>query len=208
MKTQVLGLDGSVLREIELSDSVFGVDISEGSIYHAVRNELANLRQGTASTKTRSEVRGSGAKPWRQKGTGRARSGSRKSPVWVGGGTVFGPKPRDYSYKLPRKIKRLALRSVLSLKLKDNVLKVIEDFTVESGKTKDFLKIVSGFVPDERTILVLKDNDKMVKRSGGNVPWLRFLSFDRLRVHDLFYCRHLLLMESAAKSLNDFYASN
>ncbi len=208
MKTQVLGLDGSVLREIELSDSVFGVDISEGSIYHAVRNELANLRQGTASTKTRSEVRGSGAKPWRQKGTGRARSGSRKSPVWVGGGTVFGPKPRDYSYKLPRKIKRLAIRSVLSLKLKDSVLKVIEDFTVESGKTKDFLKIVSGFVPDERTILVLKDNDKMVKRSGGNVPWLRFLSFDRLRVHDLFYCRHLLLMESAAKSLNDFYASN
>lgn len=208
MKTQVLGLDGSVLREIELSDSVFSVDISEGSIYHAVRNELANLRQGTASTKTRSEVRGSGAKPWRQKGTGRARSGSRKSPVWVGGGTVFGPKPRDYSYKLPRKIKRLAIRSVLSLKLKDKVLKVIEDFTVESGKTKDLLKIVSGFVPDERTILVLKDNDKMVKRSGGNVPWLRFLSFDRLRVHDLFYCRHLLLMESAAKSLNDFYASN
>lgn len=208
MKTQVLGLDGSVLREIELSDSVFSVDISEGSIYHAVRNELANLRQGTASTKTRSEVRGSGAKPWRQKGTGRARSGSRKSPVWVGGGTVFGPKPRDYSYKLPRKIKRLAVRSVLSLKLKDNVLKIIEDFTVESGKTKDLLKIVSGFVPDERTILVLKDNDKMVKRSGGNVPWLRFLSFDRLRVHDLFYCRHLLLMESAAKSLNDFYASN
>ncbi|NOY07880.1 MAG: 50S ribosomal protein L4 [Spirochaetes bacterium] len=208
MKTQVLGLDGSVLREIELSDSVFSVDISEGSIYHAVRNELANLRQGTASTKTRSEVRGSGAKPWRQKGTGRARSGSRKSPVWVGGGTVFGPKPRDYSYKLPRKIKRLAVRSVLSLKLKDKVLKIIEDFTVESGKTKDLLKIVSGFVPDERTILVLKDNDKMVKRSGGNVPWLRFLSFDRLRVHDLFYCRHLLLMESAAKSLNDFYASN
>lgn len=208
MKTKVFGLDGKAVREIELSDNVFNVEVSEGSIYHAIKNELANLRQGTASTKTRSEVKGSGAKPWRQKGTGRARSGDKKSPVWVGGGTVFGPKPRDYSYKLPKKVKRLALRSILTLKAKKEVLKVIEDFTIESGKTKDLIQILKSIVPDERTVLILKDSDEMVKRAGGNIPWLGFLSFDRLRAHDLFYCKHLVVMETAALKLNDFYASN
>ena len=208
MKTKVFGLDGKAVKEIELSDDVFNIEISKGSIYHAIKNELANLRQGTASTKTRSEVKGSGAKPWRQKGTGRARSGDRKSPVWVGGGTVFGPKPRDYSYKLPKKVKRLAFKSILTLKAKNEVLKVVEDFTVKSGKTKDLLKILKNLVPDERTLLILKDGDVLVKRAGGNIPWLGFLSFDRLRAHDLFYCKHLIVMETAAVKLNEFYASN
>jgi len=208
MKTKVFGVDGKAVREIELSDNVFNVEVSDGSIYHAIRNELANSRQGTASTKTRSEVRGSSAKPWRQKGTGRARSGDRKSPVWVGGGTVFGPKPRDYSYKLPKKVKRLALKSILTIKAKNEALKVVADFTVESGKTKDLIRVLKNLVPDERTVLILKDSDVMVKRAGRNIPWLGFLSFDRLRAHDLFYCKHLVVMETAIGKLNDFYASN
>ncbi len=207
MKTQVLGLDGKEIREIELADEVFNIEISEGSIYHAIRNELANMRVGTASTKGRSEVKGSGAKPWRQKGTGRARAGHKRSPIWVGGGTVFGPKPRDYSYKLPKKIKRLAIKSILSLKARENRIKVVEDFTIESGKTKDLVKILKNLVPEEKTVIVLKDDDGMIKRAGRNIPWLGFLSYNRLRAHDLFYCKNLLLLEGSVKKLNEFYAS-
>lgn len=205
MKKQVYGIDGQELREIDLSDGVFGVDISEGSIYHAIRNELANARQGTASVKTRGEVKGSGHKPWRQKGTGRARAGHRRSPIWVGGGTVFGPEPRDYSYRLPKKMKRLAMKSILSLKTKEDRLKVVEDFTVGTGKTQDLLRILGNLVPAERTVIVLKDDDAMTKRAGNNVPWLSFLSYNRLRAHDIFYGRHLLLLESAATKLSELY---
>ncbi len=207
MKAQVLGLDGKKKREIELSDEVFGIEISEGSIYHAIKNELANARVGTASTKGRSEVKGSGAKPWRQKGTGRARAGHKRSPIWVGGGTVFGPKPRDFSYKLPKKIKRLAMKSILSLKVKEERMKIVEDFKVEKGKTKELINILKNLVPEERTVLVLHEDDTLIKRSGRNIPWLGFLSYNRLRAHDLFYCKHLLVTESAALKLNEFYAS-
>jgi large subunit ribosomal protein L4 len=205
MKTKVFSLQGEELRKIKLEDTVFGREVSDGAIYHAIRNELANIRVGTASVKTRSEIRGSGKKPWRQKGTGRARAGSRKSPVWVGGGVVFGPKPRDYSYKMPKKMKRLALKSILSLLVKDERLKVVEDFTIESGRTKDLAKTLRGLVPEERTVIVLKDDDAMIKRAGSNIPWLSFLSYNRLRAHDLFYGKHVLLLETAAQNLNSFY---
>ena len=207
MKAQVLGLDGKKKREIELSDKVFGIEISEGSIYHAIKNELANARAGTASTKGRSEVKGSGAKPWRQKGTGRARAGHKRSPIWVGGGTVFGPKPRDFGYRLPRKIKRLAIKSILSMKVKEERMKIVEDFKVENGKTKELVSILKNLVPEERTVFVLHEDDTLIKRSGRNIPWLGFLSYNRLSAHDLFYCRHLLITESAALKLNEFYAS-
>ena len=206
MKTQVYGLDGTALREIDLADEVFGRDVSEGAIYHAIRNELANRRHGTASTKDRGEVQGSGKKPWKQKGTGRARAGHKRSPIWVGGGKVFGPKPRDYSYTLPRKVKRLALVSILSLKAREDRLRVVTDFTVESGKTRDLVAALKNLVAEERTVLVLKDDDAMIRRAGRNVPWLNFLSFNRLEAHELFYCRKLLLLETAAAKLNEFYA--
>jgi large subunit ribosomal protein L4 len=194
------------VREIELADDVFGREVSEGSIYHAIRNELANRRVGTASTKDRGEVQGSGKKPWKQKGTGRARAGHKRSPIWVGGGKVFGPKPRDYSYTLPRKVKRLALVSILSLKAREDRLRVVTDFTVESGKTRDLVAALKNLVAEERTVLVLKDDDAMIRRAGRNVPWLNFLSFNRLEAHKLFYCRKLLLLETAAAKLNEFYA--
>jgi large subunit ribosomal protein L4 len=167
METKVYSVDGKDVGTITLSDDVFGREVSEGSIYHAIRNELANLRIGTASTKGRSEVRGSGAKPWRQKGTGRARAGHKRSPVWVGGGIVFGPKPRDYSYRLPKKVKQLAFKSILSLKAKSEAVKVVEDFTVESGKTKDLNNILKNLVPGEKTVLVLKEEDKNAQKGSA-----------------------------------------
>ena len=205
MRKAVFAVDGKNLREIELADNVFDIEISEGSIYNALRNELANKRIGTASTKTRSEVRGSTRKPWRQKGIGRARAGRRRSPVWVGGGIAFGPKPRDYSYRIPKKMKRLALKSVFTMKNREDRIKVGEDFDVESGKTRDLVKILKNLVNDERTVLVLGGEAPLLKRAGGNIPWLYFLSYNRLRLHDLLYGRTLLLQESAVKKINEVF---
>ncbi|AIW89154.1 MULTISPECIES: 50S ribosomal protein L4 [unclassified Treponema] len=207
MEKKVYSIDGKELRTIELNDAVFGLPVNEDVIYYAITNELANMRVGTACTKGRAEVNGSNAKPYKQKGTGRARRGDKKSPLLVGGGTIFGPKPRDYSYAIPKKAKRLAMKSILSLKAQDeDRLVVIEDFTVETGKTKDLVKILQAFVQDERTVLVLKDDDAMLKRAGKNIPTLSFLTYNRLRAHDLFYGRKVLMLESAAKNLSSFYA--
>ena len=207
MEKKVYSIDGKELRTIELNDAVFGLPVNEDVIYYAITNELANMRVGTACTKGRAEVNGSNAKPYKQKGTGRARRGDKKSPLLIGGGTIFGPKPRDYSYAIPKKAKRLAMKSILSLKAQDeDRLVVIEDFTVETGKTKDLVKILQAFVQDERTVLVLKDDDAMLKRAGKNIRTLSFLTSNRLRAHDLFYGRKVLMLESAAKNLSSFYA--
>ena len=125
--------------------------------------------------------------------------------MWVGGGVAFGPKPRDYSYKVPKKLKRLAYTSILSLKAKNEQMKVVEDFTVESGKTKDLATILKNLVNGERTVMVLKDDDAMIRRAGSNIPWLRFLSFNRLRAHDLYYGKNILVLETAAAKLGEFY---
>lgn len=205
MKAKVFSVEGNEVHDIELKDEVFACPVSHGTVYYAIRNELANRRVGTASTKTRGEVRGTSSKPWTQKGTGRARAGRRRSPVWVGGGTVFGPKPRDYSYSIPRKMKRVAMRSILSLKLKEERLRVVEDFTVETGKTKDLVGKLKNLGPNERTVLVLGGEDAQIKRAGRNLPWLTFLSYNRLRAHDLFYGKNVLLLETAAAKLNELY---
>lgn len=195
------------MRTVSLSERVFSRDVSDGAIYHAIRNELANKRVGTASTKTRGFVNFGGRKPWRQKGTGRARAGSRRSPVWVGGGTVFGPLPRDYSYRLPKKMKRAAMMSILSQQMQSGNVLVVEDFSVESGKTKDMVALVRNLTDAQRVVLVTASDDPMVKRSARNIPWLRFLSWNRLRAHDLFYAHKVVMMESAATALGDFYAA-
>jgi len=210
MESKVLSREGKELKKIELSDSIFNAPVNEDVIYYAINNELANARVGTACTKGRSEVHGSNTKPFKQKGTGRARQGDKKSPLHVGGGIIFGPKPRDYSYRLNKKVKRLAMKSILSLKAQDGSLKVVEDFTIESGKTKDLAAMLAGIVPAEkagqRTVVILKDDDAAIKRAARNVPWLHLLSFNRLRAHDLFYGRTVVVQESAAKNLSEFYA--
>lgn len=209
MESKVISTQGKELKSIELSESVFGLPINEDVIYYAINNELANKRLGTASTKDRSEVHGTNRRPYSQKGTGRARHGDTKSNIYVGGGISFGPKPRDFSYMMPRKAKRLALKTILSMKAQNGTLALVEDFTVESGKTKDLVKALAPFVDakkPERTVLILKDDDPMLKRAARNIPWLSYLSYNRLRAHDLFYGRKIVMLESAAKQLNEFYA--
>jgi len=209
MEAKVISLSGKEPRTIELSDAVFGLPINEDVIWYAVTNELANARIGTASTRDRSEVRGTNRKPFSQKGGGRARHGDLKANIFVGGGVSFGPKPRDYSYSIPRKEKQLSLKTILSLKIQDELVTIIEDFTVESGKTKDLLKVLSNVVDiknPERTVLILKDDDPMIKRAARNIPWLTYLTYNRLRAHDLFYARRVIMMEGASAKLNEFYA--
>ena len=205
MEKKVYSTSGKELRTITLDDKVFGLPVNDDVIYYAITNELANRRVGTACTKTRSEVHGSNAKPYKQKGTGHARRGDKKSPINVGGGTIFGPKPRDFGFDLPKKVKRLAMKSILSLQAQSDRLTVVEDFTVESGKTKDLLKVLNNFAKDERTVVILKDDDAKIKQAGRNLHNVYFLSFNRLRAHDLFYGRKVILLESAAKNLSEFY---
>ena len=207
MNCKVYSKEGKEIRTIELEDAVFGLPVNKDLIWYAINNELANKRQGNACTKDRGEVHGSNAKPYKQKGTGRARRGDKKSPVLVGGGTVFGPKPRDFSYSMPKKAKRQAMKIILSLKVQSDMLKIIEDFSIESGKTRDLAGLLANFNPGLRTVLILKDNDSMLKRAAANIPWLSYLSYNRLRAHDLFYGRQILMLETAAKNLNDFYTA-
>jgi len=216
MEKKVYSTDGNELRTINLDDKIFGLPINEDVIYYAITNELANKRVGTACTKTRAEVHGSNAKPYKQKGTGNARRGDKKSPITVGGGTIFGPKPRDFSYAIPKKEKRLAMKTILSLQAQNDRLTVVEDFSIESGKTKDLVKILANLTQAEkalqeakktRTVILLKDDDKLIKQAGRNLPNVHFLSFNRLRAHDLFYARKIIMLEGAAKNLSEFYAT-
>jgi large subunit ribosomal protein L4 len=210
MESKVVSTQGKELRNVELAEAVFGLPVNEDIIYYAINNELANARVGTASTKDRSEVHGTNRRPYSQKGTGRARHGDTKSNVYVGGGISFGPKPRDFSYMMPKKAKRLAMKTILSLKAQDGTLAVVEDFTVESGKTIDLVKALASFVDakePQRTVLILKDDDAQLKRAARNIPWLKYLSYNRLRAHDLFYGRKVIVLETAAKMLNEFYAN-
>ena len=228
MNRTVYSIDGKELRSIELADEVFGLPVNEDVIWYAINNELANKRQGNSSTKDRGEVHGSNTKPYKQKGTGRSRQGDKKTPLAVGGGIVFGPKPRDYSYYMPKKAKRLAMKSILSLKAQSDTLKIIEDFSVDSGKTKDLAGILKNFnegcncKQGQRTVMVLRGEEvndkkgiddradilpgvKKIKQAGKGIAWLSFLSHCRLRAHDLFYGRNIIMTESAVKKLNEFY---
>ena len=208
MEKKVYSTSAKELRTINLDDKVFGLPVNDDVIYYAITNELANKRVGTACTKTRAEVHGSNNKPYKQKGTGNARRGDKKSPITVGGGTIFGPKPRDFSYSIPKKEKRLAMKSILSAHAQGDRLTVVEDFTVESGKTKDLAAILNNFAKDERTVLILKDDDAKIKQAGRNIPNLSFLAYNRLEAHTLFYGRKVIILESAVKNLSDFYAED
>ena len=206
MEAKVFSVNGKEIKTIELNPDVFGIEVSDGSIYHAVNNELANRRVGTACTKTRAEVNYSNTKPFKQKGTGNARRGDKKSPVMVGGGTIFGPKPRDYSYTLPKKVKRLAMKSLLSLSVQEERLVVVEDFTSENGKTKELVGILKNFVEDgKRTVLIMKNDDSMLRRAARNIPYLHVLAYDKLSAKELLYGKKVVMLETAAKNLNEFY---
>lgn len=204
MKIKVVDVNGKKIKDLELSDDVFGIKPNKFSIYESIKNELANLRQGTVSTKTKAEVSGSGAKPWKQKGTGRARVGTKRNPVWIHGGIAFGPKPRDFSYVLPKKIKRLAYRSLFSMKISEDNLIVVDKIELKDGKTKEFLKLMDKILDkSSKYALILTDKDYLVKRASRNLPFVKPLSSLRLNVKDLFYSDKIVLTEEAILNINE-----
>lgn len=205
MEAKLFAVDGTEKGTVSLSDDVFNTEVSQGSIYYAVNNELANRRVGTACTKTRAEVNYSNTKPFKQKGTGNARQGDKKSPVRVGGGTIFGPRPRDYSFTIPKKMKQKAIKSLLTQAVRDERLVVVEDFST-NGKTKEVQKIVDAFkAAPSRTVIILKDDDANVRRAAKNIPYVRVLSYDKLAAKELLYGKKILMMETAGKNLGSFF---
>lgn len=204
MKLKVLNIKGEQVREIEVSDDVFSVQSNRHSIYESIKNELANKRVGTSSTKTKAEVSGSGAKPWRQKGTGRASFGTKRNPVWVHGGVAFGPKPRDFSYTLPKKVKTLAYKSVFSLKYSQGSLIVVEKFDLPTGKTRDLVEIIDILLKEKenkKASFIVTDKDIMVKRAARNLKLLKCMSYLRLNVHDLYYSDTIIITEDSILEL-------
>jgi large subunit ribosomal protein L4 len=203
MKVDKYSIDGKKIGEADLSDGVFGVEINDVLIYELIKAANANLRQGTHSTKQRAEVSGGGIKPWRQKGTGRARQGSIRSPIWKGGGTVFGPQPRCYRIELPKKMKKSAYKSLLSLKAKEGAIKVVEDFSA-SGKTKE-LAVIGKALSVSKGVLITDKEDMLLKRSIRNLSWFQYNNVKRISGRDLFYSKQLIITESALQYLNEKY---
>lgn len=204
-KINVLSQTGSVVSEIELSEDLFNAEINEHAVYQVVKNQRANKRQGTQSAKTRAEVRGGGRKPWRQKGTGRARQGSRTSPIWRGGGVTFAVKPRDYSYTLPKKIRRLALRSVLTSKLRDEEMIVIDKLTLDSYSTKEAVKVLEAIKAKKKAILVLDEQNDMILRSFKNIPTVETVLVRNINVYDLLRYDSLVMTQEAVKVAEEVF---
>ncbi|MCR5593808.1 MAG: 50S ribosomal protein L4 [Saccharofermentans sp.] len=204
-KLDIYNLSGAVTGSIELSDAIFGIEPNKHAIATVIRNQLANRRQGTSSTKTRSETRGGGKRPWRQKGTGRARHGSTRSAQYVGGGTIFGPKPRDYSYTVPKKIRRLALKSALSSKLADNKIIVVEDFNLDAIKTKEAVKALSD-LKTSNALIVLDAKNENAELSVRNIPDVKSAQVNEINVFDIMKYDSLLVTKAAVEKIEEVYA--
>ena len=204
-KVSVLNMDGKEVDTIELSDAVFGVEVNEQLVHKAVVTQLANSRQGTQKAKTRSEVRGGGRKPWRQKGTGHARQGSTRSPQWTGGGVVFAPVPRDYSQKMNKKEKRLALKSALSSRVNEEKLIVLDELKFDEIKTKNFANMMKN-LGVEKALVVLNDNDQNVVLSARNIPTVKTAFTNTINVYDILKYNTVILTTDAAKTVEEVYA--
>ncbi|MDK2918784.1 MAG: large subunit ribosomal protein [Candidatus Petromonas sp.] len=204
-KVDVLNVSGQRVGELELNDNIFGIEVNQHVLYEAVKNYLANQRQGTQSAKNRSEVRGGGRKPWRQKGTGRARQGSIRSPQWVGGGVVFAPKPRDYSYKLPKKVKRLAMKSALSSKVKNDEIIVLDELTMDAPKTKDMVSILKNINSAKKALIVLGEKDDNVLKSARNIPGINTTLVNTLNVYDILNCDTFIVTKDAVQKIEEVY---
>lgn len=208
MKIDVYKIDGTLTgRQIELNPEVFAVTPNDHAIYLAVKAYLANQRQGTAKTKERNEVRGGGRKPWRQKGRGTARAGSIRSPLWVGGGTVFGPKPRNYEMKLPKKVKLLARLSALTYKAQNNQIIVVEDFDLEQPKTKELFNILKALnIVEKKTLLLTGSYNQNIYLSGRNIPTVNVLEASKTSTYDILNNKVLMIQESALKLINNKFS--
>jgi len=210
MTFDIYKTDGSVSGEqIDLSDDIFGIEPNDHAIYLVVKAFLANQRQGTHKAKERAEVRGGGRKPWRQKGRGTARAGTTRSPLWVGGGRIFGPRPRDYRQKLPKKVKRLARKSALSYKVKDEQLKIVEDFSFEKPKTQEFVKLLQALNAENKRVLLLTGStDSIVYKSGRNIPKVKVLEADKASAYDILNNQMLIIQKSAVEAIVKTFAEN
>ena len=202
----VYNMEGEEVGTMELNDAVFGVEVNEHLVHLAVVAQLANKRQGTQKAKTRSEVSGGGRKPWRQKGTGHARQGSTRAPQWKGGGVVFAPTPRDYSFKLNRKEKQAALKSVLTDKVANNNLVVIDELKFNEIKTKKFQAVLANLKIDKKALVILDDNDKNVVLSARNIPTVKTSLTNTINVYDILNANKLVLTKDAIKTIEEVYA--
>ena len=205
-KVDVYDIKGKKVSDIELADSVFGIEPNENIVHAVLVNYLANQRQGTQSTKTRAEVRGGGRKPWRQKGTGRARQGSIRAPQWIKGGIALGPKPRSYSYRINKKEKQLAIRSLLSAKVLDNELTVVDKLEVEEAKTKVMAKALTDLKVEGKALIILADRNDNVLRSSRNIEGVKTIELNTINVFDLLNCNKLVLPLDTVKKLEEVYA--
>ncbi len=201
----VYNMEGKEVGSIELNDAVFGVEINEHLVHMAVVSQLANNRQGTQSAKTRSEVSGGGRKPWRQKGTGHARQGSTRAPQWTGGGIVFAPKPRDYSFKMNKKEKKLAILSALTSKVVDNKLVVLDEFKMDEIKTKKFAEVMSNLKVN-KALVVLEGENKNVVLSGRNIPTVKVSATNEINTYDILKYDSLVVTKAAVEKLEEVYA--
>jgi large subunit ribosomal protein L4 len=202
----VYDIGNQKVSEIELEDRIFDAKINPSLFYDVVRRRLASQRKGSASTKNRSLVRGGGAKPWRQTGTGRARAGSRRSPLWRGGGTIFGPMPRDYSFSLPQKMKQAALRAALSLKRQEGKLILLNDFPLEGFKTSQVLEMLKKFNVED-ALIVTDARRLLLERSARNIPKIQILRYEGLNVYDILNHEHLVLLSPAVQRIQGVLAS-
>lgn len=205
-KVNVYNQLGEVVGDIELNEAIFGIEVNEHVVYEVVKNHLANRRQGTQSAKTRAEVRGGGRKPWRQKGTGRARQGSIRAPQWKGGGVVFAPKPRSYRYSVPKKVRRLAMRSVLTSKVLEGELKVLDALTIDAFSTKKAKEILKNLNLETKTIIVLSEGNEKIVKSFANLPKVETVVVDYMNVYDLLRFDNLVIVKDSLSKIEEVYA--
>ncbi|MDG4475947.1 50S ribosomal protein L4 [Thiovibrio frasassiensis] len=200
--TEIFNVDNVKVGDLELNDNLFAVPVNPHIIHEIVRMQRAARRAGTACTKTRTEVRGGGKKPWKQKGTGRARAGTRTSPLWRGGGVVFGPKPRDYSFKLPKKVKKLGLRMALSSRFEDKLVLVLDNFKIEEIKTKKFIGVMNT-LKIENALIVIPERDDHLERSSRNVQGFKVIPTAGLNVYDILLHKHIILLQPCIGQLEE-----
>ena len=205
-KIDVYDINGKKVKELELNEAVFGIEPNEAVVHSVLVNFLANQRQGTQSTKTRSEVSGGGRKPWRQKGTGRARQGSTRAPQWIKGGIALGPKPRSYKYTVNKKERRLAIKSVLSSKVLENELVVVDSLPLKDIKTKEMVKALSNLKVEGKALLMLPEKNETVQKSARNIKGVKTTLVETINVYDLLKYNKLVVTEDTVKKLEEVYA--
>lgn len=205
-KVAVYNQEGANVKEIELNDAVFSIEPNKQAMFDMVLLQRASIRQGTHKVKNRTEVAGGGKKPWRQKGTGRARQGSIRAPQWRGGGVVFGPTPRKYGFKINRKVGRLALKSALSCKLRDSELTIVDQITMEAPKTKAMVKVLENLQAPAKTLLVVDEIDLNVAYSTNNIPGVMVIDAKRINVYDLLNSNKVIITEAAVKAIEEVLA--